>query len=304
MKDRKSYFSIMFNSRSVTLIIVALVFLIISETIKNPFIICAKNGCELNLDFVAHITLEISFALIIAFFVSVGIEYQAKLEDIEAKDEMRKQVAEDVFYGVFSKFLPKKYIDAVMDKIVNVEIMRTSMKIIDIFSNHGGTLELERRTVYGIRNISRNTIKHTVHLFFSHSSKASTESMGLQAIIIGGRKIPHKEILNSKVVDLTALRSSFDFDVEIPPNEEIKVEYTSKMPKGKRDQEIFSMNHPCLEFSYSIRFSPKLSRFGISERAISKLKTIVWDQEAGIGDWEMDGPMIRDNSITVWWECD
>lgn len=292
------------NSRTVTMFSMALIALVISLLYENPFLNCDKNSCHLNLKLFSHIALEISFALFIALAVTIGIEHHSRQADLQAHDNMRRGLAEDVFRGVFSKELPPAYVEAIIGGLLKIETIREYIRIFDKiepFEEDDRKIVLTRKLKYLAKNISYKNIIYPVRFYFHSDDIDDFNSAKLLSLKINGETLSQEEIDKCKTVNVHAGQISYEFLRDIPRDGSLEVEYDIVILKQGNDTEVFSALDPSMKLSYCVRASVPLKRLGLKERSVIPATTQVYDLAAGIGDWEIDGPFLKDNSIAVWW---
>lgn len=297
---------LVWNSRALVILALALFALVLSLLYENPFTICVQDKCSINLKLFSHLALEIAFALIIALGVSLGIEHQSRQADLNANEQMRKLIAEDVFRGVFAKDLPENYVEKIIGYLLKIDTIRDYIRIFDRIEENPENIEkvlLVRNVKYRVRNISHIKIIYPIRFYFHSDDLEDLNRSGMTSMTIGVRQISEVALRKMKRTDTESGTISFELMEEIEAGQTLDVELGMVIVKQKNDTEVFGALDPSMKLIYSIRSAIPLKRLGLTDRSLTPATKQSCDVKAGIGDWEIDGPFLKDNSISTWWEC-
>lgn len=297
---------LVWNVRTLSILTFALFALFLAQLYENPFLICDQSGCSLNLKLFSHLALEIAFALIIALGVILSIEHQSRKADLDANEKMRKLIAEDVFRGVFAKDLPAQYVSKIIGYLLKIDAIRDYIRITDRIEknpNDKAKILLVRNVRYRARNISHAKIIYPVKFYFHSDDLDDLGKSGMTSAKIGSRSFDEAALQALKCTDTQSGAISYAFTQEIEAGRDIEIELNMVIVKQKNDTEVFGAFDPSMKLNYSIRSALPLKRLGLTERSLTPATKQICDAKAGIGDWEIDGPFLKDNSISTWWEC-
>jgi hypothetical protein len=293
----------------------ALLLLIVAITLETPFFTksTATNSFIFNEHSLVLLLTELGFALIIALAISVTIEKQARDRDHAATEAMRKRIAEDVFRGVFSAHLPADYINTVVDRNLNVQLIRPSLRIVEDISeiesgllseiNKSDLLRCDRLIEYTLRNVTSKVVTENLRLFFPVKRAEVAEHTVMDFLSVGDRHWTAEEISVLRIRNKDNSAVHYEWPVIISPGETITVKLHSRHFKYRSDSEIWSTVYPTMRFELIFRCSIPLSSLGLRNSSLDPPTSEYVEPEKGLGNWTVEGPLLPSDSVTYWWSA-
>jgi len=256
---------------------------------------------------------ELSFALIIALLISLGIDRQARNADNALYDNMRKIIAEDVFKGVFSQNLPQSYIAAVIDKNLKIRSIRSSMKAIenlreideDILDTASPLrqvfIQVDRVLEYTLENISGQDIIEEASFFGPVNHPELVSASKITKLVVDGREMSQAELRQRRQLTRNDTTVLYEWPISISKDGNARIVLEATLFKERRDSDYWSMNYPTLRFELMMRSEMPLSKAGYLERTSASVTSDYVDAERGIISCIIEGPMLPNDSMAYWW---
>jgi hypothetical protein len=305
----------MLNSRNVFLALAALTFLLLAVALEHPFFhIPGPNWRSIVFsgESLVGLSRELAFALIIALIVSIGIEKEAREADQRRADRLRRDIAADVFSGVFSRRLPKSLVDQVIATHLSATIIRVNAHIHFILErvnekeaeqlgfDPSGFVQLRTKFHFTLKNISGRRIDETQRFqlprrpgapgrygqLLSIRSGLNSETLADQETFAGAEARARKEFLWSLALDPDETR---DFAIE------------AVVAKDISDNEVWGSFHPTMAVDISLTNKIPSLRVGLVGRTSTALREIYREADSTSARWQVEGAMLANESLTLWW---
>jgi hypothetical protein len=300
----------MLSKRNVTIGGLALILLLVAVGLEHPYL--STNGGDgsfhsviFHSSSVTALMKELSFALIIALVITLGIEHESRQHDVRNADEMRKRIAADVFAGVFSRRLDKKYVDLVISRHLQPRLIRPQATMSWTLRPHpptkgdpsgvdpGSLIELHSTFDFTLENVTHETYFDCIP-FRTASGNSFNRVISAH---IGDKVLTTEEIEACRDGNTKTL--AYSFPVSIPPGGTVNIRVESVTLKDLSSNEVWGGFHPTLATDFTITCSVPGISFGVLARTSSPVELVgaqdTWKR------WRIDGPILKDESITVWW---
>lgn len=261
----------------------------------------------------AVLAAELGFALFISFVVSVGIERRARALDNAAYERMRKSIADDVFRGVFAENLPRHYVDAVVDRDLKVSLVRPWIKTTNnvvrlssaerklVDSDGLSILRINRTISARVRNISGSFLDTTLRVYMPVAHPALLDSVLVDRIEVDGNALDTAAVKSYRREEREQTTVCYEWPISLVKGGEATVVVDGRLYKFFNDNDIFAFHAPA--FRYEVIFNSEfpLERLGLFERSAAQVTGRYVDLEKGFGMWTLEGPILPNDSITMWW---
>jgi hypothetical protein len=296
------------------LAIAAVVLLFVAVVAEHPvFHVDKAHSLIFNVESLIAFCREAAFALLIAYAVSIGIERQARAKDNENQEKMRQQIAQDVFAGVFSKFLPTIYVDYVINSALSSPVVRDKIKIIfevqpltqdqaSLIGNRPTPLIQLRTTFYfNIRNVSRATITHVMKYYHSNRFMLPDSMCGLQNISFSKNFLNEKEVSDGRMSRAEPHSVSYEWPRKLGSDESVDVSVEGIVLKELSDNEVWACVLPTMATEIVLNNHIPDLDFVLSARSGSGVERRYHAPDSGLTEWAMKGPMLPNESLILWW---
>jgi hypothetical protein len=200
------------------------------------------------LDATASFTRELGFALIIALMISVGIEAQARAEDVANAEAMRKMIAIDVFKGVLSSRLPREYADRVVElhlyPLVIREHLEATIHVDRLPTGLAKQLGARSRNLrllhstyrYRLRNLSTGSHVHNLVMSIPRRSGDLADLSRLVSARIGDRQCSPDELVAAGSVDQAESSTVYSWEIPLQTDGTVQVEIETVIVKEASDR--------------------------------------------------------------------
>jgi hypothetical protein len=254
-----------------------------------------------------------AFALIIAYAVSAGIERQARATDNKNAEKKRQQIAQDVFSGVFSKFLPKEYVDCAINAALKSSVIREEMRVtfelyyltpeqISSFpSGCDGLIQLRSTYHSRIRNVSGSPITHPVRYHHVNRFSLPNTLCGIQSISISKTQLTKSEIESAKLHSAESDSVSYEWPIPLGPGEDVEVCVEGIVIKEVSDNEVWGTVLPTINCEITLSNHVADLTFGFAARSYSKSEKRLNNAKDDLFQWRMLGPMLPNETLIFWW---
>jgi hypothetical protein len=258
---------------------------------------------------------ELAVAVFIAWVISVGIERLARSRDARLSETRRQAIAENVVQGVFGVQYPSRYVQAVIDAHLTPRVVRTHYNAAYVI-RHLTAAECSKLGVTEARFVA---FLATRSFKFKNVSSRSTdfevkasiplrralklrEFARMKAVTFDGRRLSNSEVQDAvmPIADVDEHRT-YRWTHSIDAGKELGVVFESIMVKELSDTELWWNAHPTLEgarFSVSM---PAGMNFDLQAVTSNDLIKESVSEEDGTGTWNIDGPVLPNESVMFWW---
>jgi hypothetical protein len=256
---------------------------------------------------------ELSFALVIALAISMGIERQARARDTQLHEDMRRAIAEDVFKGVFSQSLPLPYVSAVIEKNLKVRAIRTSMKAFERLKEieecylpsdnplRGSLIQVDRVLEYTLENISGRDIVENASFDGPVNHSDLIEHSRITKLIIDGVEVAEVTLRSIKALTDNDTKIRYEWPIHIRKDGTAVVTIESTLFKQRQDSDYWTMYIPTLRFELMMQSDIPLSRAGFLEHTSAQVVSQYVNADKGLISCIIEGPMLPNDSMTYWW---
>ena len=257
---------------------------------------------------------ELGFALIIAWMISIGIETHARQEDGKRAESLRRLVAVDVFKGVFSYRLPRKYVDRVVELHLFPSVIRErldlSMRLRRIDDAEASSwsirkenfLVLEQKVAYLIRNTSTGAYRHAIRIDLPTHTGKRRQAAQVRSLRVGSNDLALNEIEAGSLSDSIENSRSYQWQVPLGPDQAVEVEIETQLLKEVSDAEVWASFLPTMAATFNFRSDVAGLRFGA--RSTSQVLQAQDQPPDRVSlKWTSAGPTLKGESVVFWWRA-
>jgi hypothetical protein len=227
---------------------------------------------------------------------------------------MRRLIAEDVFKGVFAEGLPRAYIDAVVDRNLRVQVVRPWVRTVENLSEFGlegeglskqakSLLKSDRIIEFELENVSGHDIVENARFFAPIKMPEVQDATRVTKISLDGVDVAQELLQSYRHLERNETSVAYEWPIPIKRGGKVHVRMESTIFKNRQDNEIWSTVYPTLKFELIFRSSVPLRRLGMRDRPITPLTSEYSDAEKGIGNWVIEGPLLPNDTVTIFWSC-
>jgi hypothetical protein len=289
----------------------ALIMLLLAVGIEHPIFNAVEyESAIFNKHAGSALLKELAFALLIALVISLGIDRRAREEDARIAAQTRQVIAEDVFKGVFASELPPDYIQAVVKTTLKCPVIReyldadfTISELSDeerVLGKVGADyVRFKQITRYRLKNVSLLPTVHPIRYAHPIRSGALASLAGVQRFRIGANDLSTADIAN--VREASNHVASYVKEIRIEPGETIDVLIEAATIKHRSDNEIWATFLPTLSYDLAMTIEPRNIVGGVRAITATQLTEVYRDREGGGGRWSIEGPILPNESIVIFW---
>lgn len=299
--------------RNLIVLVTAILCLLVAVGLEHPYFHLNNSTWKsvvFSEDSAVTLAKELAFALIIALIISIGIESESRKSDLENADKLRKDIASDVFKGVFGRWYPPEYIDKVVSTQLTHNVIRKQLQI-------HFEISLQKRH----EDEDRSALPPTKLLLYSKfrskyictSARPVRETLQMHIPIAGNQAENISKLLNFKIkrgaetqepslqqADVDGGRDYF-LDIDLRPKEEFELYFETVLLKEFSDAEIWSTQYPTLQSDITFTVRDGRIQFGLFARTASTPELLYTSLDKSHAEWRIGGPILVNDSITVWW---
>lgn len=251
---------------------------------------------------------SLGYSLVIAVILAATIDRRARRAEQEMHVAMRRDIAKDVFHGVFETNLPKSYVNAVISQNLNVNIIRHNLQIIEdhnpLYLEHGLVLQCNRTVKFEIESVSTRDIIENLRYYFPILDNNLRDRVKIHQLIVDGQVFRHSDIDDSRSVDLERGAVLYQWPIVLHPGQKIRIQFKSTHFKNLTDVETWATLYPTIGFELIVRSRLPLRILAINPRTAHKELHGQSTPEEGVGAWRIDGPILPNESVSYWWSHD
>jgi hypothetical protein len=215
--------------------------------------------------------------------------------------------------GVFSKFLPSRYVDSVINSNLKSSVIRDQLRItleLDYLSDeqiraisgpHDGLIQLKSTFYFTIKNVSGSPISHSIRYHHSNRFSLPDALCGIQSVSIAGRPISSSQTAASRLEEEDVNSVSYAWPVSLKPDEEIQATVEGIVLKEISDNEVWGSVLPTMNCEVVLNSNIPDLTFGIAARTFSKAVERYRSPKNDLYQWEISGPMLPNESLVFWW---
>ena len=255
---------------------------------------------------------ELGFAFIIAWMISVGIEEHARSEDGRRADDLRRIIAEDVFKGVFSRQLPRKYIDRVAEVHLYAPVIRDNMRMhmvlipLDEDQEDEWHLPKTRFSIlrntyeYELVNASAGPIRYPLNIMFPIRRERAEAASRLIEIAINGTLLTDEEREAALKISEGNEGRQYLFNIDMASGQRVAIRSVTQLLKEIGDGEVWISLIPTL--SLELKFENRIPR-SISGMRYSGGPIQPEDEylDGRVKEYSIRSAILKGESLQVWW---
>ena len=306
----------MHRRRNLFILISAVVLLLFAVGLEHPYFHFSDtewSSVVFSGSSLVSLLKELSFALFIAWLIIISIETQTRKADQETADRLRRDIATDVFKGVFSRDLPSSYVNTVISTSLQPTLLRDFVDIgytieapnerdrIALGDSAENMLVLCRRLAFRLRNVSARRVEEEIKFFMAYREDAP-QVTGLTKFRTG----PDNRNLEDRVADLRALRVGGDIEyvwhLSLGVGESAEFVVEDRQLKEMVENEIWSSFHPTMQADITLNVKVAGLEIGLVDRTATPVVEVHRADDDTSARWEMDGPLLPHDSFTLWWQ--
>ncbi len=307
----------MHNRRNVVIALSALIFLLIAVGLEHPYFHEAGadwKSIVFNKESLVGLSRELAFALIIALIITVGIESESRRADRESAERLRRDIAADVFRGVFSRVFTADYVDKVIAVNLEPGVVRKSIQIhyiieepnrkelTDLGLDPEDFVQLRTRVRYRLANISARPIDENIRV----ATGAVSNVRGALARLVSMKIGKGSEALVEKERETKSFEhqsgKGFSYEVNLDPGEEVEVAIETLAVKEDSDNEIWGTYYPTLQGDVTLTVRRAGLVTGLNARTATAATELFTSDDGSAFRWQINGPMLANDSLTLWWQ--
>ncbi len=261
------------------------------------------------IEVVIDITKSLGLSLIIALALAFTIDKRAREAESELAENMRREIAKDVFRGVFETNLPTTYLNAVIRQNLNVGLFREKLQIIEDYhsyklENFGEILRCRRVLRFELINVSHRESFDPIRTFFPIRHPRLAEETRVTSVRVGDRLKSLSEIDEGRIVDGDGGAVRYEWPLTLAAGERADIEIETIHFKERSDSEIWSTVYPTIGFELILRMDIGLRTLGFKARTAHHVVSERSDPQYGTGTWRIEGPILPNETVTYWWVSD
>jgi protein-S-isoprenylcysteine O-methyltransferase Ste14 len=275
----------------------------------------------------ASLSKEVGFALLIAFFISTGIERQARERherverearesEAEAVSAARAEIARDVFHGVFGLQHDRGYVNTVIEHILQRPVVRENysveMTVSRLTKAEMALLKVGPKQFvkvhsvceYSFLNISTKEATFDVNFILPvRAGQRLRDFARVNTVRLDGIELPEAEITEAEQEPNGAPTKVYCWPRTLPKDGRISVLVSSTILKELSDNEVWRNMHPTIGGAeFKLRMEVPDMEVGIRNITAAKLIDRYAGLPGGESAWTIDGPILPNESIVLWWQ--
>lgn len=257
---------------------------------------------------------EVGFALLIAWGVSAGIEKQARARDLENAEKTRGRIAQDVVHALYGLQHNNNYVRKVIERTLQPHVVRdrfecdytlcplSADEIASLGVDPTRFVKLTLLSRYTFMNVSTQAIEFDVrYALAARFGKALRDFATIKQVKIDGARLSEAEILAAQQTTEADAYKGYKWTRSIPGGGRLSVMIEAVSIKELSDNEIWGNYHATyrgMQLTVHVRV-PGL-KYGIRDLTSTKA-TQIYESETGDACWTIDGPILPNESVTLWW---
>lgn len=260
----------------------------------------------------ASVLKELAFAILIALLVIVSIEHESRRADRETADRLRREIADDVFRGVFSRDLSADYVDTAISLHLKPSLVRNYVKIDYTFETladadrerYGAAAEgrilLRSRIEFRLTNVTHQPLRDELRFTNPTWGGALSEVSRIVRFDAGETKQGLKDVRETLIASDSGGRRTHSALLDFEPDASRYLIIEGLLLKEMSDSHTWASFYPTMRADVSVTALPDLT-FGLSMNSVTAATEAHRSENGLFGRWEIDGPILRNESIILWW---
>lgn len=254
------------------------------------------------LEFLSGIGMTLMTATIISWMVDrVARAYNARKVANE-----RKEIRDDVFKSVYSRFFSEKVLSEFDATLFSSEVLKLRTRIEMDLTKKDGTefndewLLVEYKHSYTIKNVTNGQIEHPVKLVLELPLRNALKKMcRITRVEIRGEVLSGAELEKQDLIQVCEDYKTLETARALKSGEEMEVSFSYQTVKKKEDYELIVMLVPTEDISIRARGMNDLVLRADSNNSKKLACRRYGDNDC---EWELAHGMLPYQSVTVWWK--
>lgn len=260
---------------------------------------------------------ELSFALLIALIISVGIEESSRKELNEAVSNHVKEIQNNVFNSTFGRNIPKEILSEMEDLVLKADFVRSrhratynlsikNVKEWDPNLRDYKIIVAEATTSYFVRNVSGVTKSFVVKIelekppFDELKKYTSIDSVKIRGIELSSKEIEDGDAIAPDTEDF----KKFEHTIEnIAPGAEVEVVSKYKEIKMLNDVEIWRSLLPSDGMTLTLSLPKEATKWSAHALHREEARLRSSSKESGVHEWAVESGVLPHQGIVFWWRC-
>jgi hypothetical protein len=303
------------SRRNLYLLIAALLLLLGAISIENFNAGAAAVSAVFSVGTLISLLKELSFAILIALLVIVSIEHESRKTDRESADRMRREIADDVFKGVFSRDLSPGYVDKAISLHLKPSLVRTYVKIDYAFEDFSqaernkygdGASELillRSRIEFCLTNVTHRPIREDFRFTNPTWGGPLSDLTRIVRFDVGETKGSLRNAKDELQFTEREGRRSYSVAIDFEPDASRYLVIEGLLLKEISDSHTWASFYPTMKADVSVTSMDFMS-YGISMNSTTPAVEAHRSANGLFARWEIDGPIMTNESIILWWRDD
>ncbi|MBK4721905.1 hypothetical protein JJL56_23915 [Azospirillum sp. YIM DDC1] len=260
---------------------------------------------------------ELSFALLIALVISIGIEESSRKELNDAVSDHVKDIQRNVFNSTFGRNIPREILAEVEDLVLKADFVRSRHRAIYTLSIKNvrdwdaclpdrKVIVAEATTSYVVRNVSGVPKDFTVKI---ELEKPPFDDLKKYTSITSV-KINDVELTNDEITDGDANAEDtdnfkkFEYTItSIRPGQEVEVVSKFKEIKMMSDVEIWRSLLPSDGMTLTLSLPKEATHWGAHALHREEARLRSSSLESRVHEWSVESGVLPHQGIVFWWRC-
>lgn len=285
--------------------------------LSGVIIILVSDRVQLP-DILGRVLHEVGFACIVASIVWIIFERFSERNSERAWRKRSEKIAEDVFYGVLRRRLPKQLLAAANELILAQDLIRRELRLEYEISDGGPELQkiygcpvvrLDTHASYKLINVGEKTVPHKVALSLPNAILPDDKQFPILSSTVirqNGQPISQADTLLANAVNTKRVendRVTFDIaNINLAPDEEVFISVEYSLLKHENDSEVVQTTFASDSISIIIRDRKPGTR-QVGARALHRDKLTVERNSpiSGMYEYSLDKFLLPHQGVIVWW---
>jgi hypothetical protein len=253
---------------------------------------------------------ELGFALLIAYFISTGVESIAREQHNKNVLKQIKRIKRDVFEAIYKKDHDPKLIDFIDSNIFRHPFYRTNFSLrirITYADNHNyyavpgpeDPVYVYVTSRHSVKNVSTVDHEYPIHVFVEKPYRQDLkQGVGLRSLIINNVPLTDAE-LRDALVEETDDFLRYERIIQIGKKETASIQSDLCCVKFARDEMPWRSHDTCNGLYLSVEHPPGLKPDAFPIHRNTKVRP---QHNAGAQlELSIEEPLFPHNGVTVWW---
>lgn len=248
---------------------------------------------------------EIGFAFIIAFILSITIEYQSRKEFQKEITERETRLAKNIFDYIYSIRTERSVFRLIEEKIFKESFLRRGMDIRFHFGDVvGDWVNVRAEFCFKLENISHNKKDYDVVFFYEKPMGVTAVPAGVKSgisMLFIDRQYSEEEIseINKNFPDDKRFMN-FKKTISVEPNRPVDIKIFANLPKRVRDVEVWRTFTATDSLTVNVFYDKNIFDLNHDLLHPSKDFSQVLDHDDGL-TLHLPDALLPSNGVFLWW---